>query len=408
MLGRLVSGMLPDLPSEVWWVIGVNTAMSVIFNFVSIFVNLYWWNQGHSIFLVSLFNLASTVTLFISYYVGSYFLYRRDIRFVMLLSTLFAGATFVGLFLYLPEYRTIFTILIGLMFGCTQGFFWSANNSSMYTFLKAEQYADYFSVNTVVAQVIAVVIPLASAGILYGVGFHLSFVVMLLFVIAAFFVSMRIPHQGLSESIFDHMHHREVFSKPGTSWVMFVVLCAGLVNQFLLLFSMIYIFSFSNNVGIVAVFNIGYSLVLLGGLTLYRRWKGLSQNVWLIIGSACVLVSYILAFLTPRDALSVVVVLLMRLGGLYVSGASGRQRYRIIMQGDVVWRTRFGLWMEVPFAVSRTIILMGALFVRHLGDTAFLGITLISGLALLGLPILTQLAIKRYEAFYNPSAGATD
>ncbi len=97
MASRVFTRLRPDLPVEVWWVIGVNTAVSVIFNFVGIFVNLYWWNQGQPIFEVSLFNLFSTVALFASYWLGSYYLYRRDIRFVVLLSGVFAGLSFIAL-----------------------------------------------------------------------------------------------------------------------------------------------------------------------------------------------------------------------------------------------------------------------------------------------------------------------
>ncbi len=80
-----------------------------------------------------------------------------------------------------------------------------------------------------------------------------------------------------------------------------------------------------------------------------------------------------MAFTLGCSIWNTVVVLLMRVGGLYLSGASGRQRYRVIMQGDVVWRTRFGLWMEIPFAISRCTILVAALFVRHLAGRVILG-----------------------------------
>ncbi|WP_338055154.1 MFS transporter [Sulfobacillus harzensis] len=396
---------VPDLPRDVWWVIAVNASMQAIFNFVTIFVNLYWWRQGESILAVSLFNLAGTVALFASYFLGSHYLYKRDIRFVMLLSSIFAGVTFLALFFYVPGWRTLFTLGIGMAFGLTQGFFWAANNSSMYTFLKSEQYADYFSINTVLGQAIAVAIPLISAGIVGAAGFRLSFLIMLVFVLAAFVVSIRLPHKGLAENLFQgRIGFREVFAKPGTAWVMAVVMCTGLVNQFLTLFSMIYIFTVSNNVGIVALLNIGYSFILLAALTWYRR-AHFSQDVWLVMGIVLILASYGLAFLVPKNGWSTIVVLLMRVGGLYLQGASGRQRYRVIMQGDVVWRTRFGLWMEFPFALSRTTILIGGLFVRTLGDAAFIVLTAISSGAMLALPLFTRMAIRRYEAAHGVGAG---
>lgn len=405
MVARTITTLRPDLPTEVWWVIGVNTAMQVIFNFVGIFVNLYWWNQGDPILAVSLFNLSATVTLFLSYWLGSHYLYKKDIRFVMLLSSVFAGLTFVTLFFYLPDMRNWFTVGVGLAFGLAQGFFWAANNSSMYTFLRSEQYTDYFSINTVIGQTIAVVVPLISALVVGVVGFRVAFLIMLVFVLAAFLVSLRLPHKGLDENLFrNRIGFRAVFSEPGTSWVMAVVMCTGLVNQFLTLFSMIFIFQVSNHVGVVAILNIGYSLVLLGALTLYRRAK-FSQDVWLMSGIVLILVSYGFAFLVGHSLWSTGVVLLMRVGGLWLQGASGRQRYRVIMQGDVVWRTQFGLWMEIPFALSRSAVLLGGLFVRRVADTPFIVLIIISGLAMIGLPLFTRLAIHRYEALHGVGTG---
>lgn len=399
-----LSRLLPELPGSVWRVIGVNAAMSVVFNFVSIFVNLYWWNQGEAILAVSLFNLLATVALFVAYLTGSYYLWRKDIRFVMLLSSAAAALTFLGLFVYQPAWRLEYLMGIGLAFGLAQGFFWAANNASMYTVLKAEQWADYFSVNTVVGQALAVVIPLVSAGLVSGIGFRGSFLAMLGVVGLAAWVSMRLPHQGLSENLFQHVRPREIFHKPGIPWVMVVVLASGVINQFLTLFSMLYIFTVSNNVGIVAVLNIGYSLALLGALVVYRRAR-LSQDAWLVLGVGLVLASYAVAFWGGDGRIALITVLLMRLGGLYVSGASGRQRYRVVMQGDVLWRTRLGLWMEVPFAVSRCAILTGAMFVSRLGDSAFMSLTLVSMAAMVALPLFTRLAVHRYEKEYGVGAG---
>lgn len=402
-LGR-ISQWFPDFTRDVWWVIGVNTAMQVIFNFVAIFVNLYWWNQGNPIYAVSFFNLYATVALFASYGLGSYFLWRKDIRFVMLLSGIFAGLSFLGLFFYLPDLRVIFAVGIGLCFGLAQGFFWAANNSSMYTVLPSEQWADYFSMNTVIGQVIAVVIPLGSAGAVVWLGFRGSFLAMLVFVLAALIVSMRLPHRGLSENLFAHFQYKEVFSRPGTPWLLAIVLASGLVNQFLTLFSMIYIFTVSTYVGVVAILNIGYSLALLGALILYRR-SSWTQDTWMVMGIALILTSYGLAFTMGPGGVITLAVLLMRVGGLYLSAASGRQRYRVIMQGDVLWRTRLGLWMEIPFVLSRVGILVGALFVRRLAGIHFMVLVLGSTVALILLPLFTRIAVGRFEAVHGAGAG---
>lgn len=404
-LRRISERSLPELPTEVWWVIAVNAAMSVIFNFVGIFVNLYWWNQGHSIFQVSLFNLFATVALFASYLVGSHYLWRRDIRFVMLLSSVFSGVTFLALFFYVPDLRNVFTAAVGMAFGLTQGFFWAANNSAMYTFLKSEQYADYFSVNTVLGQAIAIIVPLASAGIVGLLGFRETFLAMLCFVVAAFLVSMRIPHRGLHENLYQHRRWREVFAKPGTVWLMPAVFCSGVIAEFLMLFSLIFIFTVSHTGSIVALLNIGYSLALLGALTLYRR-SILTQESWIGIGIVLIMASFVTAFsIGGRGVWDTLVVLLMQVGGLYLSGASGRQQYRVLLQGDVVQRTRLGLWMEVPYLLSRCVVLIGGLFVHRVSGTSFITLAIIATAAMIGVPWFTRRAVAAYEAVHGVGSG---
>ncbi|MCY0899395.1 MAG: hypothetical protein OWU33_10760 [Firmicutes bacterium] len=397
---------LPSLSRDVWRVIAVNAAMTSLFAFVSIFVNLYWWNQGTPIFQVSLFNLASTLALFGAYWIGTYVLSQRDIRTVMVLSTVGAGMTFVILALSGAGGRLVYTVAVGGLFGATQGFFWAANNASMYTVLPADQYADYFSALTVIGQAVSVVVPVVTGAAVAAWGFHRSFLAMLLVVAAAFGFAIQLPHQGFDEAVFRRWHVREVVRKPGTAWVLLVVFFAGLINQFVTLFSLVYLFTISTRVTVVTALNLASALVLLAALTTYRRLR-LTQDAWIVLGSFSLAIAFGLALAIRQGLWAIAVVFLLRVGGLWVSGASGRQRYRVVMQGDVAWRTRFGLWMEVPFVVSRTVVLTGSLWVRHLGDPVFLILMGVTMVALGGLPWATRRAVRAYDEGIEWSSKAT-
>jgi hypothetical protein len=388
--------MASRLTRDVWRVIAVNAAMTSLFTFVSIFVNLYWWNQGTPIFQVSLFNLAATLALFTAYWAGTYVLSTRDIRFVMVLSTLFAGLTFVALAQYVPEWRTLFTVMVGMLFGLTQGLFWAANNASIYAVLAADRYADYFSMLTVIGQALSVGVPLITGAAVATWGFRPSFVGMLGVVGGAFFVAVQLPHRKFDEEVFRDLNIRTVVNKPGTGWVLLVVFFAGLINQFLTLFSLVYLFTLSSRVEVVTLLNFVSAVVLLGALWLYRR-LAITQEAWILLGSLSVGGALAVAFLAGHGFWAIAVVFLMRVGGLWIAGASGRQRYRIVMQGNVAWRTRFGLWMEVPFVLSRSFILTGSLWVHRLGDPVFWGLTAVTIMALGGLPWATRRATRAFD-----------
>ncbi|MCY0878536.1 MAG: MFS transporter [Firmicutes bacterium] len=397
---------LPSLSRDVWRVIAVNAAMTSLFTFVSIFVNLYWWNQGAPIFQVSLFNLASTLALFLAYWAGTYVLSQRDIRLVMVFSTIGAGLTFGTLAASGTGRHLGYTVAVGVLFGLTQGFFWAGNNASMYTVLPAEQYGDYFSALTVIGQAGSVVVPLVTGAAVAAWGFHASFLAMLLVVAAAFGVAVQLPHRGFDDEVFRDLHIRHVVNRPGTAWVLLVVFFAGLINQFVTLFSLVYLFTISTQVGVVTALNLASALILLAALAAYRRLR-LTQDAWIVIGSASLALAFGLALALRQGPWAIVVVFLLRVGGLWISGASGRQRYRIVMQGDVVWRTRFGLWMEVPFVVSRTVVLTGSLWVHRLGDPVFLGLMGLTVVALGGLPWATRKAIRAYDEAVQWPAQAT-
>ncbi|MCY0894427.1 MAG: MFS transporter [Acidibacillus sp.] len=391
------------LPKEVWALIIINMMMSIIFNFTSIFINLFLWNQGQNIFSVSLFNLSSVALLFVSYLVGSYFLYQRSIRFVLVMSCIFAGFSFFALYLSHGQAKEWMIIFVGAMSGITQGLFWSANNSALYRFLKSEQYADYFSVNTVIAQAVTILVPLFSSLIIFELTFHVAFLFMLIFVIFGLLSTLRLPNVSMHQSLYQDIGFKKTFSKPGTKWSIGAIFSSGFINQFLALFSMVFIFNITNQVGMVALLNVGYSIVSLGGLFLYRRYH-ISQNKWLIIGVLLIFSSYIMA-LYDQLTLGIMVVLFMRLGSLFFSASSSRQRYRVLMQGDIIWRTKMGMWLEIPLVLARSSVLIVALYVHEVKDGAFLLLIILSSLAMLLIPFFQTRSIAEYEAVYGVGAG---
>lgn len=392
-----------NLSKEVWRLLVFTAMMSTLFSFTSIFVNLYFWGHGQSLRDVTLFNLISNLVLFAAYGLGSHLLYVRSIRFVMVSSCVFAAIAFFTLSFYHQSDRYLIIALVGIGVGMTQGMFWAANNSALYFFLKSEDYREYFSVNTMLSQAVAVCVPLLSSGVVLWLSFKASFLLMGVLVLVALWVATRLPKFSVTASLFRGIRYREVFSPPGTRWVLWVMLAIGLLLQFQSFFSMIFIFDITSNELLVALLNVGYSIVLLFALMVYKR-TNIHDNIWLVTGIVLMVSGYAMA-LTHHHNWTIWIVLLMQVGGLFLSASTTRQGYRVAMQGDIVWRTKFGMWQEVPLVVSRSLVLGMALLVHRVGDLPFILLVSLSTAAMLFMPFFQYKSIHEFERIHGKGAG---
>lgn len=377
--------------------------MSALFTFTNIFVNLYFWGHEQNLRDVTIFNLVSSLTLFAAYLLGSHLLYVRSIRFVMVWSGVFAAGAFFMLSLYRTGDRYLIITLVGVLVGMTQGFFWAANNAALYFFLKSEDYQNYFSVNTMLSQLVTILIPLLSSGVVHWLSFQASFAVMGLLVLAALWIATRLPRFSIEESLFKGIGYRRTFSLPGTRWVLWVMLAMGILSEFQNFFSMIFIFDITNNEILVALLNVGYSIVLFLALVVYKR-ANIHDNIWLVIGIILMVVGYGMA-LSHHVNWTICIVLLMQVGGLFLSASTNRQGYRVAMQGDIVWRTKFGMWLELPLMVSRGAVLGMVLFVHHVGDVPFILLISLSTLSMLMMPMFQYKSIAEFERVHGKGAG---
>lgn len=376
--------------------------MSTLFTFTSIFVNLFIWGNGSDLLAVTWFNLLSMLALFGTYLLGSRYLYKRSARFVMAGSVLFAAGSYISLYFYQASDRILMIVLVGLLAGATQGFYWSGNNAALYFFLKSEDFPAYFSINTILGQIVTVVVPLFSSAIVYWFAFKGAFLIMILLALGAMFFVFRLPVFAVDQPLFQGVRYKTVFSKAGTRWLFPMMVATGVLTQFQGFFSMIFIFHMTSNEIFVALLNVGYTIVLLGGLIVYRRTH-VDENSWLIIGVILILAGYILA-MTNHSMLMIFVVLFMQIGGLFFSASSGRQSYRLFMQGDPVWRTKLGIWFEAALALGRMIVLAGALMVHHIGDIPFFFLISLSTLAMFTMPFFQAKSVIEFEKEHGKGA----
>lgn len=84
------------------------------------------------------------LALFGTYLLGSRYLYKRSARFVMAWSVVFAVGSYISLYFYQASDRILMIVLVGLLAGATQGFYWSGNNAALYFFLNPKIFRPIF------------------------------------------------------------------------------------------------------------------------------------------------------------------------------------------------------------------------------------------------------------------------
>ncbi len=384
------------LTKEVWAFIVFNNVMATIFSYTSIFVNLFIWGNGHNLEGVTVYNLISYIALFLSYMIGSRYLHTYSGKFVMTLSAVFTVATFVLLFYDNTQNQGLMIPGVATMSGMTSGLFWAGNNSALYFFLKPEDYTNYYSMNTMISQTVTILVPLLSSAIVYLVSYRYSFLFMLMLVVVAFVFARKLPDYAATEPLFRDFRIKTVFTKPGTKWLVPITLSSGTYAQFQNFFSMIYIFSISNNVVFVALMNVGFTIMMLFGLFIYKR-TGWNDLYWLMIGIGLLLVSYSVAF-THQTFLVIFLLLLMKMGNLFFNVSNGKQTYRIQVQDEPVMRIKIGMWLEVPLVIARSSVLLIVLILFHYHLNPMVVLIPLSTIAIFAIPALQKKAVEKINS----------
>lgn len=181
------------VPTELRRMLIMNFVSSIIFIYIGIFVNLYIWQSGHSIFDVSWFNLVLFIGWGLAFTIGASLLWKRTIRLLLALSA-FSGATAFMLLTYLTlDNRVLWITLIGIPVGLMWGFFASAQNLSVSFYGKGKNVAAFFAASSIISQVLSMLVPIVSAQAISMFGYASSFYMMLAFVFVMLGFSYAMP-----------------------------------------------------------------------------------------------------------------------------------------------------------------------------------------------------------------------
>ncbi|MEY4731789.1 MAG: hypothetical protein RL681_735 [Candidatus Parcubacteria bacterium] len=134
----------------------------------NIFLNVYLFKIG-GIVVVSWFNVASFVALYIAYYATGHLLKTHSSRDIIRWGLAGLGLLYVLVFL-LGEGSANAVIVLGLVSGTSYGFYWAGFNLSEYLGTKSGTRHQYFGKMRMWSAMVGAFTPLIAGGIISGVG----------------------------------------------------------------------------------------------------------------------------------------------------------------------------------------------------------------------------------------------
>jgi YQGE family putative transporter len=379
----------------------MNAISSVIAIYIGIFINLYIWEHNHSIAEVSLYNMSMFISWGITFAIAAKLLTRFSIRLTLAVSALCGAAAFLYLMSIHLDNRFLWIIFLGVPVGAMFGFSQASQNLSIALRGKGSEFAPYFASMMVILQMLSVAVPFVSAKVIDWFGYVGSFGLMLLFVALMLSFSIFMPRITLASpsnqrSSPRKMSFRSAFGHPGSKWILFSLLAAGVFMQFQNLFMLLFTFSITQDKVLIALLNMLYTFCSLLGLFIYRKIQ-FDEMRWLWIGTLLIAVGFIVVLFRYPFAL-ITSNVLTSIGMFYFMTVWNAQQFRFIQHAGPTSQTSFLVWRECILVVTRCLLLGLTLPLKNMGGMGFALIIGVAVVCLLAIPVFQHRAIREAAA----------
>jgi hypothetical protein len=297
--------------------------------------------------------------------------------------------------------RFLWIILLGVPVGAMFGFSQASQNLSIALKGKGSEFAPYFASLMVILQMLSVAVPFVSAKVIDWFGYAGSFGLMLTFIALMLSFSIFMPRITLSapsnqSSSPGKMSFRSAFGHPGSKWILFSLLAAGVFMQFQNLFMLLFTFSITQDKVLIALLNMLYTFSSLLGLFIYRKIQ-FDEMRWLWIGTILVAVGFIVVLLHYPLAL-ITSNVLTSIGMFYFMTVWNAQQFRFIQHAGPTSQTSFLVWRECILIVTRCLLLGLTLPLKNMGGMGFALIIGVTVVCLLAIPVFQHRAIREAAA----------
>ncbi|QGQ98137.1 MFS transporter [Paenibacillus psychroresistens] len=383
---------------EVRGILLMNASSNIIFNFIGIFVNLYIWEHGRSIFDVTWFNLILFCTWSFSFAFGAKLLTRYSTKLLIRIIAICGAITFLLLTFLQLDNRLLWIAIIAIPIGIMWGFYAIAQNTSLSYLGKGEDFAAYFSLASLIGQAVSILNPIFFAVVIKLIGYSGSFLLMFLFVTLLMIVSFYIPNitiSGEKEPLFTKFRIGQVFTYSQIRWILPSCLAAGIFLQFQGLFALLFTFSVSENKLIIALLNVGYACVTICAMLLKRKLQASDSKV-LTYGMIFISVGFLIT-LYPIAPILVFSNLLTTIGMYYFATIWNTRQFSLIVKHTKMEQVRILIWREWFLNIARIAMLLLILTVKDFHGVIFIILMAFALFCALIIPYFSNRSETRVE-----------
>jgi nicotinamide riboside transporter PnuC len=195
---------------------------------------------------------------------GTQLIKKWTTRFLIRVVALCGAVTFTMLSFLELDSRMIWISCIAVPVGIMWSFYAVAQNISLTKLGKGKDFESYFSLSSIIGQIVSIVNPLLFAGVISIIGFNGSFLLMFVFVALLMVVSFYIPAISLKDEKREE-EIKKILSIRPIQWIMLSCMIAGFFLQFQgIIRTCIYIFHFRKQTSYCAIKHCLYTIYYRG------------------------------------------------------------------------------------------------------------------------------------------------
>ena len=366
----------------------------IITSYIAIFVNLYVWGESKSIANVILLNGVSLLSWTLFYGAGAKLLEWASYRLVMSLSAVFGLISFSLLSFWNVPTETSVVVCIAIPIGAMHGFFYAGKNLGVNVYGSSKEFTVFYGWMPVLNKATNVVSPLFNAGVIVGFGFTVSFLIMAIFIFGFLVLAYQIPNFKIQGT---HIAGGLILTGNHLKWMSVSFVLAGVFRQFQSLFIILFTFTISDDILVVAFLNIFYTFISFSLMLFRKYFTKKAEFRWLAMGVALVATGFLISYFTKSHFLIVANIFIVS-GMYFFDSIFVAQHFRMIKEEVQQLHNRLYFLREVSTNLTRVIFLttlyLFPVVINEKFGVLFVGAMLCGGL----IPFVQYRAFKTKKA----------
>lgn len=251
-----------------------------ITGYSTIFISYYFWENSTTLGPLIAFNGLSYFLSCFAYIIGTYYLFKNNIKISYYLSAISAIILFIVLLLSSHLSHTVLLVLSATSFGCVFGFFYSSSNYALSVLSTRSELNVFNSRIGYVKNILMIILPLINSFLIYYFSFTVSFVFMLLVSIFYFVAVTKLP--SIEAEFKSNFFHDYKIIKVSKQMVPFGIITAGVLECMVCL-QVIIMVVLSKNALYVSYLNVINIVVLTIAIVFISKWKQLKMEKQFVI-----------------------------------------------------------------------------------------------------------------------------